>query len=51
MKPLFQLLGPFGSGGDIERRNAILGSSASPLASQFNPFAHSPELCLENLRW
>jgi hypothetical protein len=49
MKPLFQFLGPFGSAGniDIDWRNAVIGSPASPpFASQFNPFAHSPHVCM-----
>jgi hypothetical protein len=51
MKPLFQFLGPFGSGGNINWRNAIVGSPASSFASQCNPFAHSPEVCLEDFCW
>jgi hypothetical protein len=51
MKPLFQFLGPFGSSGNINWGNTIVGSPASSFASQRNPFAHSPEVCLEDLCW
>ena len=51
MKPLFEFLGPFGRAGNIDWRNAVIGSPASPFASQFKPFAHSPHVRFENFRW